>query len=686
MDSGGTDNEKETTTVDSVSENIEATNSNSSQRLTGRSRSVSEQSTSQSKDKRSRRSQSLKQSSAESEGENQNNSLNDTFSDQSDVEARIMALNEQLQKRIQVSAQLKKEQKQKRREKLMSQEKMLLKQIEVYDDLINKNQADISNDNVEAFSKPKIKSPRSSLGENQRERSLSGDAIQDKTKGDRERSYSGDFLLDKPRVPLSDRERSFSGELKEKPKPVLTSQISQGTLSETSNITESIDTHIESEINQDSIQSGTEMPSYVNNAPGDFEKESEDSNPNSSSTILQSPTKGLSPAPPVESERPSDLLVSEVIEEALESLSKDTKSQIDDINSEHEKDTSEDESALHVKISSKPSSSKSADEKRSGEVDKNLSKSESEESKLESSKSTSRTKNSSNEGEKETSSIQEAFEEIESSRTSDHKHSLMSESERHSPEKESKNISSKSDKDNSEKSANAEEFEDKSVSDEFEFEKRSQTEEYVKIANESMDKNQIELKQKEIELEEKRDEPTASNDKLAEEKSIVSEAYEIEDEEFPIVTESDSSTLDPSPSKALDVDLKVKDVLLENKTDNVIKDIFTDVIQDSENEPQIIAPETQAKLEERVETVTASLLKDLLNDSATHMASLINKNEKKIVEERQFERAKSPPKIARVSSPISPRSKPQDLMLTTFDISPSESSGFFLEIFNYPYS
>ena len=315
-----------------------------------------------------------------------------------------------------------------------------------------------------------------------------------------------------------------------------------------------------------------------------------------------------------------------------------------------------------------------------------MSKSESEESKLESSKSTSRTKKSSNEGEKETSSIQEAFEEIESSRTSDHKHSLMSESERHSPEKESKNISSKSDKDNSEKSANAEEFEDKSVSDEFEFEKRSQTEEYVKIANESMDKNQIELKQKEIELEEKRDEPTASNDKLAEEKSIVSEAYEIEDEEFPIVTESDSSTLDPSPSKALDVDLKVKDVLLENKTDNVIKDIFTDVIQDSENEPQIAAPETKAKLEERVETVTASLLKDLLNDSATHMASLINKNEKKIVEERQFERAKSPPKIARVSSPISPRSKPQDLMLTTFDISPSESSGIFLEIFNYPYS
>ena len=191
MDSGGTDTEKETTTVDSVSENVEATNSNSSQRLTGRSRSVSEPSTSQSKDKSSRRSQSLKHSSAESEGENQNNSLNDTFSDQSDVEARIMALNEQLQKRIQVSAQLKKEQKQKRREKLMSQEKMLLKQIEVYDDLINKNQADISKDNIEAFSKPKIKSPRSSLGEYQRERSLSGDAIQDKAQvssNDRERS------------------------------------------------------------------------------------------------------------------------------------------------------------------------------------------------------------------------------------------------------------------------------------------------------------------------------------------------------------------------------------------------------------------------------------------------------------------------------------------------------------------
>ena len=94
-----------------------------------------------------------------------------TTSDQSDVEARISALNEQLRTRIRTAARLKKEQErrrtaaQNRAEQLRGQEAALRKQIEVYDQLISQGLAEEGALPAAAatFSKPKIKSPKSSL-------------------------------------------------------------------------------------------------------------------------------------------------------------------------------------------------------------------------------------------------------------------------------------------------------------------------------------------------------------------------------------------------------------------------------------------------------------------------------------------------------------------------------------------
>jgi len=108
-------------------------------------------------------------SSAESENDSIIHSLADTtMSDQSDIEARIAALSDRLQNRMRTAAKLKKEQKRERKDKLRTQEITLKKQIEKYDQLINEGVAEIAaekSDQSESFSKPKIKSPKSSISE-----------------------------------------------------------------------------------------------------------------------------------------------------------------------------------------------------------------------------------------------------------------------------------------------------------------------------------------------------------------------------------------------------------------------------------------------------------------------------------------------------------------------------------------
>ncbi|XP_062280970.1 centrosome-associated protein 350 [Scomber scombrus] len=77
------------------------------------------------------------------------------ISDQSDIESRITALKEELRKRKSMAYQLKKEQKKRNKERLKAQEASLLKQLENYNNFIEKTKAEL---NKEPDSTPDTKS------------------------------------------------------------------------------------------------------------------------------------------------------------------------------------------------------------------------------------------------------------------------------------------------------------------------------------------------------------------------------------------------------------------------------------------------------------------------------------------------------------------------------------------------
>ncbi|XP_058639907.1 centrosome-associated protein 350 isoform X11 [Onychostoma macrolepis] len=86
----------------------------------------------------------------------------ETTSDQSDIESRIRALKDELRKRKSVVYQLKKEQKKRQKERLKAQEASLLKQLESYNDFIQKTQAELSKEpDSTPATKPQIKTPTS---------------------------------------------------------------------------------------------------------------------------------------------------------------------------------------------------------------------------------------------------------------------------------------------------------------------------------------------------------------------------------------------------------------------------------------------------------------------------------------------------------------------------------------------
>ncbi|XP_067369845.1 centrosome-associated protein 350 isoform X3 [Channa argus] len=66
------------------------------------------------------------------------------ISDQSDIESRIKALKEELRKRKFMAYQLKKEQKKRQKERLKAQEASLLKQLETYNNIIEKTKAELN--------------------------------------------------------------------------------------------------------------------------------------------------------------------------------------------------------------------------------------------------------------------------------------------------------------------------------------------------------------------------------------------------------------------------------------------------------------------------------------------------------------------------------------------------------------
>ncbi|TRY83593.1 hypothetical protein DNTS_033709 [Danionella cerebrum] len=81
-------------------------------------------------------------------------------SDQSDIESRIHALKEELRKRKSVVYQLKKEQKKRQKERLKAQEASLLKQLESYNNFIQKTKAELSKEpDSTPATKPQIKTP-----------------------------------------------------------------------------------------------------------------------------------------------------------------------------------------------------------------------------------------------------------------------------------------------------------------------------------------------------------------------------------------------------------------------------------------------------------------------------------------------------------------------------------------------
>ncbi|XP_065210076.1 centrosome-associated protein 350-like [Planococcus citri] len=85
-------------------------------------------------------------------------SLNDTTTDQSDVELRISALREQLRQRKLEAERLRREEKQLRKEKLRAKEQSLIKQLEAYDQYIQKVTKMLSEDrSVTEVAKPQIK-------------------------------------------------------------------------------------------------------------------------------------------------------------------------------------------------------------------------------------------------------------------------------------------------------------------------------------------------------------------------------------------------------------------------------------------------------------------------------------------------------------------------------------------------
>ncbi|XP_016356089.1 centrosome-associated protein 350 isoform X2 [Sinocyclocheilus anshuiensis] len=86
----------------------------------------------------------------------------ETTSDQSDIESRIRALKDELRKRKSVVYQLKKEQKKRQKERLKAQEASLLKQLESYNDFIQKTKAELSKEpDSTPATKPQIKTPTS---------------------------------------------------------------------------------------------------------------------------------------------------------------------------------------------------------------------------------------------------------------------------------------------------------------------------------------------------------------------------------------------------------------------------------------------------------------------------------------------------------------------------------------------
>ncbi|XP_044054399.1 centrosome-associated protein 350 isoform X2 [Siniperca chuatsi] len=144
------------------------------------------------------------------------------ISDQSDIESRIKALKEELRKRKFMAYQLKKEQKKRHKERLKAQEASLLKQLESYDNFIEKTKAEL---NKEADSTPDTKSQIKDSTSIAEQSSIKPPAYRSETSkiSDSERMRI-DASLDHNALPQPDHSRSTSvpEELSDEDPPTVT--------------------------------------------------------------------------------------------------------------------------------------------------------------------------------------------------------------------------------------------------------------------------------------------------------------------------------------------------------------------------------------------------------------------------------------------------------------------------------
>ncbi|XP_070765134.1 centrosome-associated protein 350 [Enoplosus armatus] len=144
------------------------------------------------------------------------------ISDQSDIESRIKALKEELRKRKFMAYQLKKEQKKRHKERLKAQEASLLKQLESYDNFIEKTKAEL---NKEPDSTPDTKSQTKDSTSIAQQSSIKPPALRSETSkiSDSERTRI-DASLDHNAVPQPDHSRSTSvpEELSDEDPPTVT--------------------------------------------------------------------------------------------------------------------------------------------------------------------------------------------------------------------------------------------------------------------------------------------------------------------------------------------------------------------------------------------------------------------------------------------------------------------------------
>ncbi|XP_074523752.1 centrosome-associated protein 350 isoform X2 [Halichoeres trimaculatus] len=144
------------------------------------------------------------------------------ISDQSDIETRIKALKEELRKRKFMAYQLKKEQKKRNKERLKAQEASLLKQLENYDNFIEKTKAEL---NKEPDSTPDSESPTKDSTSISEQSSIKPAALRSETsKISEPERRPADAALENDFRPLPDVSRSTSvpEELSDEDPPTVT--------------------------------------------------------------------------------------------------------------------------------------------------------------------------------------------------------------------------------------------------------------------------------------------------------------------------------------------------------------------------------------------------------------------------------------------------------------------------------